>query len=110
MKKHQIYSFAFVLAAAFCAIFSQNGMAANISGRVWHDQNTNGLQDINEPGIGGVWVEITTDAGMMDGQYTLSDGHYAFTSVTGGSNCALTEGEQEVGKWTVPSFPVVMAG
>ena len=31
------------------------------------------------------------------------------SSVTARSNCALTDGEQEVGKWTVPSFPALMA-
>jgi len=58
-----------------------------IGNRVWLDSNSNGQQDANEPGIGGVTVDLYDGDGNLVGTTTTSaDGTYLFddSNVTGG--------------------------
>ncbi|MBI5959087.1 MAG: hypothetical protein HY866_10155, partial [Chloroflexi bacterium] len=52
------------------------------SGRVWHDQNANGIQDGGEPGLGGMGVDLHTSVGVLNTS-TLADGSYTFTVTPG---------------------------
>ena len=57
----------------------------SLSGFVWDDLNTNGIQDAGEPGIDSVWVLLLDPAGnQVGGAYTDSTGHYALDSVAAG--------------------------
>ena len=52
---------------------------------VWNDQNGNGLQDTNEPGITGVTVNLLGSDGttVVDTTTTATDGSYSFTTTPG---------------------------
>jgi len=53
---------------------------------VWNDQNTNGIQDTGEPGIGGVLVRLKNGAGSVTAvTSTGSNGEYLFTGLCTGA-------------------------
>src|SRR5262245_46542210 len=47
--------------------------------RVWFDRNANGRQEPNEPGIGGVTVELWHDGHVVGQTKTEPNGDYLFT-------------------------------
>jgi len=52
---------------------------------VWHDTNGNGIQEVGEPGIDGVTVNLYTATGTFAGtQVTASGGLYTFTDLIPG--------------------------
>ena len=57
-----------------------------VSGKVFNDQNGNGLQDTGEAGIGGVTVQLLDDRGdVTTSTTTVGDGSYQFENVTAGA-------------------------
>jgi len=57
-------------------------LPATIGDRVWDDINKNGVQDPNEPGIGGIGVKIFTQNGILvDTTTTNSQGIYSFSGL-----------------------------
>ncbi len=52
---------------------------------VWLDVNCNGLQDVGEPGIGSVRVELHGSDGMLASTVTNPDGSYRFTNLPPGA-------------------------
>ncbi len=58
-------------------VFQQTGVI--LGNRVWLDKNKNGIQDIDEPGIGGICVNLYDAAGnLVDKTTTDSNGYYGF--------------------------------
>ena len=58
----------------------------SISGFVWNDLNTNGIQEPGEPGRDSVWVFLLDTAGnQVAGIQTDASGNYTFDSVTAGN-------------------------
>ena len=74
----------FLLFSLFTGLFlpvtgiSQN---ASVSGFVWDDLNSNGLQDTLEPGLPGVVVVLENGDSTVATQPTDSLGNYAFTGL-----------------------------
>ncbi len=57
-----------------------------IGNRVWWDQNQNGIQDGNEPGVGGVMVQLLdANNNVLRTTYSASDGSYSFIAVAAGT-------------------------
>ena len=55
---------------------------AAIGDFVWQDNNTNGLQDVGEPGVGGVQVKLMDCAGnVLRTTNTAANGSYLFTDL-----------------------------
>jgi len=52
---------------------------------VWYDTNRNGIQDIGEPGIDGVTVNLYDVSGFVATTTTLGGGVYGFTGLTPGN-------------------------
>jgi choice-of-anchor A domain-containing protein/uncharacterized repeat protein (TIGR01451 family) len=52
---------------------------------VWHDKNTNGIQDSSEPGIQGVVVELLQGSTVIATTTTNASGLYQFTNVLNGT-------------------------
>lgn len=85
MAKKQLFSL-----LLFCiALLSAASLpAATISGFVWDDQNTDGIQDAGEPGLAFVWVSVldaSNNAVVVSSQQTDATGHYNFTGLAAGS-------------------------
>ncbi|MFW2383844.1 MAG: SdrD B-like domain-containing protein, partial [Acidimicrobiales bacterium] len=58
---------------------------ASVGDFVWDDLNANGVQDVGEPGLSGVVVELTTSGGAtVSSTTTAADGSYSFTSLVPG--------------------------
>lgn len=54
----------------------------SVSGLVWDDLNTNGIQDPGEPGIPDVWVFLLSPSGAtLAVTISTPTGHYAFPSI-----------------------------
>ena len=54
-----------------------------VTGVLYHDLNANGLQDDNEPGLGGWTVELNSEDGQIqDTDTTDASGRYSFEGVT----------------------------
>jgi hypothetical protein len=53
---------------------------------VWNDLNKNGIQDLAEPGIEGVKIELfTCDGVLVNTKYSDVNGYYLFSDITPGS-------------------------
>jgi choice-of-anchor A domain-containing protein/uncharacterized repeat protein (TIGR01451 family) len=52
---------------------------------VWHDQDTDGKQDANEPGIEGVVVELIDGGSVIATDVTDANGYYEFTNIPNGT-------------------------
>jgi len=79
MKQKTLFLSASLTAAFF--FFSAKNVSASISGFVWSDLNTNGIQDAGEPGIPAVWVRLLDAGGnQVDAQLTDGAGNYNFTN------------------------------
>jgi hypothetical protein len=64
--------------------FVQSGLI--LGNRIWLDQNVNGVQDPDEPGLGGVCVKLYEADGQLAQQTTSdSNGYYAFNVGAGQS-------------------------
>ncbi len=58
-------------------IFQQTGVL--LGNRLWFDSNKNGIQDAQEPGIGGICVNLFDASGqLIDKTTTDSNGYYGF--------------------------------
>ncbi|MBX2890571.1 MAG: HYR domain-containing protein [Saprospiraceae bacterium] len=91
MKQRTLSSLAallFSLSAMFVAIaMTPTALnAGTITGFVWNDLNTNGIQDPGEPGMEDIWV-LLLDAGgnQLDGRLTDANGIYTFNDVPAGT-------------------------
>jgi len=63
-----------------------DGPGASVSGRVWHDTNYNGIQDVGESAIGGVTVKVCNVDGAVAGEaVTSADGLYQLKDLLPGS-------------------------
>lgn len=63
------------------------GGTAALGDRVWNDTNRNGVQDIGEPGVGGVTVELLatcTGSTVLATRTTNVNGTYLFNNLTAG--------------------------
>jgi len=70
---------------------------ASLGDRVWDDLNEDGIQDTNEPGVGGVKVVLYSSNGnRLDSTTTDPQGYYLFNN--------LTPGNYRVGFDLPPSF------
>ncbi len=67
--------------------FADFGFAPSgaIGDTIFWDANRNGQQDLNEPGIEGVLVELYLDGVLFDSQYTDEDGNYLFAGLAPGN-------------------------
>ena len=64
--------------------FGANNQGA-INGTVWHDIDASQAQDANEPGLGGVSVDLVDDGGNVIATVTTNpDGSYTFGNVNAG--------------------------
>jgi hypothetical protein len=52
-----------------------------IGNYVWNDTNFDGLQEVNEPGIPGITVDLYKNGVLVASTITDSTGHYVFTNV-----------------------------
>jgi hypothetical protein len=59
--------------------------AASIGNFVWDDENRNGIQDVEEPGVQGVFVTLVDSSGTSRQTTTEADGSYTFDEVVLGS-------------------------
>lgn len=61
-------------------------LKASLGGRVWNDENNDGVRDQNEPGISGVRMELhnCTDA-LISETAADSEGRYTFSQISKGS-------------------------
>ena len=62
-------------------IYAQATTKASLGDRVWEDVNHNGLQDANEPGIGGITVNLYMGATLVATTITDPFGYYMFTNL-----------------------------
>ncbi len=56
--------------------------AGEVAGRVWLDDNEDGIQDGGENGVSGVTVSLLVEGAVVDTTLTDSAGLYAFTGLT----------------------------
>ena len=64
-----------------CAVRTEpfTATSAVLGNRVWSDENSNGVQDPNEPGIGGICVTLFDNVGnVLQSTSTDSNGYYGF--------------------------------
>jgi hypothetical protein len=60
--------------------------AGTVSGIVFNDLDGDGTQDVGEPGLGGVSIQLKDSGGSLaDSVVTTGDGTYTFTGVAAGS-------------------------
>jgi type II secretory pathway pseudopilin PulG len=59
----------------------QKANTGTVAGKVFRDNNRNGVYDTGEPGLQGVWVGATPDGGVtiLGYQYTDANGDYSIT-------------------------------
>lgn len=82
-QKLLLYSIFFLSGFTFSF---EKSFAASITGFVWSDLNTNGIQDAGEPGLDTVWVFLLDASGnQVDGRLTDATGHYVFDNVADGT-------------------------
>ncbi|MHB8120129.1 MAG: SdrD B-like domain-containing protein, partial [Methanothrix sp.] len=74
-------------ASQYCRITFNNTRLATITGRVWDDQNYDGLQDADEPALAGIPVELVSESGdsLTPPQAASTDGsgNYGFLALPG---------------------------
>ena len=60
-----------------------SGNASTIGDKVWSDTNFNGIQNVGEPGIRNIIVELISCTGntIIDTSYSDNNGYYSFTDV-----------------------------
>ena len=59
--------------------------SSEVGDRVWDDQDGDGLQDVGEPGLSGVDVELYSSTGtLLDSTLTDAQGNYSFTQLVAG--------------------------
>ncbi len=71
-----------------CQVRTEPFLATNavLGNRAWFDENGNGIQDPNEPGIGGICVTLFDNAGnVLQTTSTDSNGYYGFNVEPGGT-------------------------
>ena len=73
-----------VCTTANCA---PNPLKASVGDKVWEDQNHNNIQDSDEPGIGGITVNLMDASGtnVLDTTTTTSNGNYKFSDLDPGT-------------------------
>jgi len=79
-----------------------------ITGRVWKDQNANGIKDGNEDWYSGVTVQLGVGACGATGAGTMvtdSGGNFHFDGLVPGSYCVTVEIEQSCGTYSIPKTP-----
>ena len=98
-------------------LFGSSITPASITGRIWNDNNADGVIDPTEPGL---WdVEVWLSLGACSTDYRLGphlttitalDGTYAFNYLNPGPYCLAVDPDEHPnfyvlhdGKWTVPS-------
>jgi len=65
-------------------------LRASVIGRAWLDQNANGLQDTEEPGLAGVQVQLLDADGVaLDEKFTGEDGVYILDDIVTGSEFSV---------------------
>lgn len=85
MAKKQLFYLLFLLTAF---LLSGKISAASVSGFVWEDQNTNGIQDAGEPGMPSIWVSVLNAADLnqvIASQQTDANGNYSFANLPAGN-------------------------
>ncbi len=83
MTKKQLFSLLILLLVSLA-----NANAASVSGWVWQDQNTNGLQDAGEPGLPYIWVSVLDAADtsiVVSSVQTDANGLYDFPALPAGT-------------------------
>lgn len=83
MTKKQLFSLLILLLAAI-----GTAGAAPVSGWVWQDQNTNGLQDAGESGLPYIWVSVLDAADtsiVVSSVQTDANGLYEFPALPAGT-------------------------
>ena len=65
-------------------IYPQPATKASLGDRVWEDTNHDGIQNTNEPGIGGVTVNLYLSAVLVATTKTDAYGYYMFTNLSPG--------------------------
>ncbi len=84
MKQKTLFLLALMTGAGL--LFSAKSAAASVSGFVWSDLNTNGIQDAGEPGLASIWVRLLDANGnQVDAQPTDTLGNYLFDNVQPGT-------------------------
>ena len=73
-------------------------VSPGLCGRVFEDQNANGIMDPNEPGIPNITVVIADDSGIPQYPETDADGYYCIEVVAGGVFIDVLD--------TDPDFPI----
>lgn len=85
MKQRTLSSIA-ALIVSMLMLTSATTNAAVITGFVWDDLNTNGIQDAGEPGRDSAWVLLLDPGGnQIASAYTDANGIYSFDSVAAGT-------------------------
>ena len=62
----------------------------SIGDRIWTDTNSNGIQDISEPGISGMAITISTGGVIVGNTTSGTNGAYSFTSLAAGTYTVCT--------------------
>lgn len=70
---------------------------ASIGDRVYRDDNNNNVQDLGEPGLDGVTVNITGPNGFSDSDDTDASGFYEFNGLMPGEYTVTVDGADVVG-------------
>ncbi len=65
----------------------------SIGDTIYHDENGNGMQDGDEPGLGGVMVTITDADGATTSMSTDTDGMYMFTDLPLGTYTVMVDAD-----------------
>ncbi len=64
---------------ALCIDGEPTTCVASVSGRVWHDEDGNGIEDSHEPGL--AWITVELQGGAAGPAVTSTDGDGAFSFV-----------------------------
>lgn len=66
-------------------LYKETVCTNKIGNFVWHDKNVNGIQDLNEPGIQGVIIELWQNNQLIAIDTTDSNGKYEFSNLLNGT-------------------------